>query len=66
MQKKTFGTIVFSNMILLKEKKRKTKSHYRTLQIIHKAFEKSYNDLLLLNRDISIYEELLHFWATKG
>ena len=41
------------------------KIYYRALYIVHKPYEKSYEDLLLMNYDISIHQNHLHFLATK-
>ena len=41
------------------------KIHFRTLQVIYNTYEKSYNELLILNRDISIHQRHLHFLARK-
>ena len=40
------------------------KIHFRTLQVVYNTYEKSYNELLILNRDISIHQKHLHFLAT--
>ena len=41
------------------------KIHFRTLQVVYNTYEKSYNELLILNRDISIHQKHLHFLATE-
>ena len=41
------------------------KIHFRTLQVAYNTYEKSYNKLLILNRDISIHQKYLHFLATN-
>ena len=41
------------------------KIHFRTLQMVYNTYEKSYNELLILNRDKSIHQKHLHFWATE-
>ena len=38
--------------------------HFRTLQVFYNIYEKSYNDLLIFNRDITIHQKHLHFLAT--
>ena len=37
------------------------KIHFRILQVVYNTYEKSYNELLILNRDISIHQKHLHF-----
>ena len=37
------------------------KIHFETLQVVYNTYEKSYNELLILNRDISIHQKHLHF-----
>ena len=41
------------------------KIHFRKLQVVYNTYEKSYNELLILNRDISIYKKHLHFLAME-
>ena len=41
------------------------KIHFRTLQMVYNTYEKSYNELLILKRDISIHQKHLHFLATE-
>ena len=38
---------------------------FRTLHVVYNTCEKSYDELLILNRDISIHEKHLHFLATE-
>ena len=39
--------------------------HFRTLQVVCNTYEKSHNEPLVLNRDISIHQKHLHFLATE-
>ena len=41
------------------------KINFRTLQVVYNTYEKSYNELLILNRDISIHQKHLHFLAKE-
>ena len=41
------------------------KTPFSTLQVVYNTYEKSYNGLLVLNRDISIHQKNLHFLDTK-
>ena len=41
------------------------KIHFRTLQVLYNTYGKSYNELLILNRGISIHQKHLHFLATE-
>ena len=41
------------------------KIHFTTLQVVYNIYEKSYNELLILNRTISIHQKHLHFLATE-
>ena len=41
------------------------KLHFRTLQVVYNTYEKSYNELLILNRDIPIHQKHLHSLATE-
>ena len=41
------------------------KIHFRALQMVYNTYEKSYNELLILNRDISIHQKHLHFLVTE-
>ena len=41
------------------------KIHFKALQVVYNGYEKSYNELFILNRDISIYQKHLHFLATE-
>ena len=41
------------------------KIHFRTLQVAYNTNEKSYNELLILNRDISVHQKHLHFLVTE-
>ena len=41
------------------------KNHFRTLQVVYNTYGKSYNELLILNREISIHQKHLHFLATE-
>ena len=38
--------------------------HFRTLQVVYNTYRKPYNELLILNRDISIHQKHLHLLAT--
>ena len=41
------------------------KIDFRTLQVVYNTYEKYYNELLILNRDISIHQKHLHLLATE-
>ena len=41
------------------------KIYFRTMQVVYNTYEKSYNELLILNRDISIHQKHLHCLATE-
>ena len=41
------------------------KIRFRTLQVVYNTYEKSYNELLILNRNISIHQKHLHLLATE-
>ena len=41
------------------------KIHFRTLQMVYNTYDKSYNELLILKRDMSIHQKHLHFFATE-
>ena len=41
------------------------KIHFRTLQVVYNTYEKFYDGLLILNRDIPIHQKHLHFLATE-
>ena len=41
------------------------KIHHKTLHAVLETYEKSYKDLLLMNDDISIHQNYLHFLATQ-
>ena len=41
------------------------KIHFRTLQVVYNTYEKFYNGLLILNRDIPIHQKHLHFLAAE-
>ena len=41
------------------------KTHFRALQMLYNTYKKSYNELLILNRDISIHQKQLHFLVTE-
>ena len=41
------------------------KMHFSTSQVVYNKYEKSYNELLILNRDISIHQKHQHFLATN-
>ena len=41
------------------------KIHFRTLQVVYNTYEKSYNEVLIFSRDISIHQKPLHFLATE-
>ena len=41
------------------------KIHFKALQVVYNGYEKSYNELFILNRDISIYQKHLLFLATE-
>ena len=41
------------------------KTYRKTLHAVHKTYEKSYEDRLLMNEDISIHQNHLHFLATE-
>ena len=40
------------------------KIHFRTLQVVCNTYEKSYNELLILNREILIHQKHLHVLST--
>ena len=39
--------------------------HFRILQVVYNTYEKSYNELLILNRNISVHQKHLHFLTTE-
>ena len=39
--------------------------YHRTLRVVLETYEKSYEDLLLMNDDISIHQTHLHFVVTE-
>ena len=39
--------------------------YYKALHAVLETYEKSYEDLLITNDDISIHQNLLHFLATE-
>ena len=41
------------------------KIYLRTMQMVYNTYEKSYNELLILKRDISIHQKHLHCLATE-
>ena len=41
------------------------KIHIRTLQVVCTTYEKSYHELFILNREISIHQKHLHFLVTE-
>ena len=41
------------------------KIQFRTLQVVYNKYEKSYNNLLIMNRDISIHQNHLPFLVTE-
>ena len=41
------------------------KIQFRTLQVVYNTYRKSYNELLILNRDILIHQEHLQFLTTE-
>ena len=41
------------------------KIHHRTLQVVYDDFDKSYDELLELNRDLSIHQRHLRIWPVK-
>ena len=41
------------------------KIQFRTLQVVYNTYRKSYNELLILNRDILIHQKDLQFLTTE-
>ena len=41
------------------------KNHFRTLQVVYNKYEKSYNELLILNTDINTPETSTFFLSTE-
>ena len=41
------------------------KVQFSTLQMVYNTYEKSYNELFILNRHTSIHQKHLHFLATE-
>ena len=41
------------------------KSHHRTPQVVYNGFNKSYDELLELNKDLSIHQRHLHYLAIE-
>ena len=41
------------------------KIQFRTMQVVYNKYEKSYNNLLIMNRDISIHQNHLPFLVTE-
>ena len=42
------------------------KIHHRALQVIHNDYQKSYHELLDINKDVNIHKKLLHILALKN
>ena len=41
------------------------KTHHRTLQVIHNDYQKPYDELLDINKDVNIHQKCLHILALE-